>query len=161
MGYAAYTATIANRNKGATQGDRYINSSKARSTMLFSVDNNDGNHHEAITLGYIFDLPDECLALVFQSLSSQIGIGAPLWAGSGSRLKARAATILMVNANETEDGGERQTDRQIETRWDNMVVVVRCKVWPLSCPWWLRSRGEKMRGRETVVGVNKERRIRD
>ena len=62
MGHASSMATVANRSKGAPQGNRSSNSSKAKSAMLSAADNNDGNRREAVMPDYIFDLPDEFLA---------------------------------------------------------------------------------------------------
>ncbi|KAK7321668.1 hypothetical protein VNO77_32525 [Canavalia gladiata] len=85
MGQAASTAAVACRRESA-QGNRSANTSKTRSTAsvspmvgyVASEDDNDnednGNHRgDAVTVGmadYISDLPNECLASVFQFLSS-------------------------------------------------------------------------------------------
>ncbi|KAK2452604.1 F-box protein SKIP2 [Trifolium repens] len=80
MGQAASTATVAANRRESLQGNRSINSTKTtRSTALVSpmvtgedddvldpVDGDGGSGGG--TSDYISDLPDECLAIVFQSL---------------------------------------------------------------------------------------------
>lgn len=78
MGQAASTATVAANRRESLQGNRSINSTKNnRSTALVSpmvagedddvLDPVDGGSGGG-TSDYISDLPDECLAIVFQSL---------------------------------------------------------------------------------------------
>ncbi|KAI4337011.1 hypothetical protein L6164_015473 [Bauhinia variegata] len=70
MGQSASTAAIASRRESS-----HSHWSKTKSTALVSpmlADDNDDSRHEGIdgTLDYISHLPDECLASIFQSLSS-------------------------------------------------------------------------------------------